>query len=442
MKPFGFLLLIVVIKELFSKNTKNAKYLKIVSILVFLELFVNAGYFLKVGSYEILYSEFVLIILILFSMSFIIKHSLNKRLVYAGFILMSSIILTEVLLVINPLSEPILRNNDYIVPQFSIYSLLISIRVLFFIIIALTSKSAFKEEGYKTVTNTIQVNGMAMISLLYVEWIINNIFKNDYFRRIVSYIFGTGVNTVDVLLTRGNLHSIQGFMREPAHLSEGLFYFLLIIIMSDIEIRKVNKLFLMTVPLILLSGSFSGVLYIIALFVIYLSKNKITSVYTLAIITVVLISIPFIIRSDLFKYYYSRLLNSLDIFRDGQTSLALTSEGFRLNTIIYTTKAFFKRPFIGLGLGVPYSYGFLSVLFASIGSIGAYLWYTFVFKIYGGIKFRVESMFIIIALLIVWSFTGNISITYSVFVLIIALLVGANDKNRLNAKEYLEYRGE
>lgn len=426
MNIFGILLLILIIRVLLLNKPKGDKYLYIFSLLILLELFVNTGYFIKFGEYELLYSEFVLIVLILFSLSLLIHRPINKKLLFCGLMFLGAIIITELMLIINPLEEPILRNNELIVPEFSLYSLMIASRYLLFVIVALAAKSVFGKEKVINVVGLMQKYSIFFIFLLYIEWILNNVLKVDYFRRGVSFIFGKGAYTVDALLTRGGLHSIQGFMREPAHLSEGLFYFLLIVILAGLDKRKTHRLILISAPLILLSGSFSGILYLIALFVIYMAKNKITSVYTIGVLILILISLPFLFSSELFQYYYTRLMNSFRILTNSQTSTTISSEAVRLNTVIYTFDAFLKRPLFGLGIGIPYSYGFLSGLLASIGSIGSTLWMLFVFKLFGNLRINIRTIFIIVAMIVVWNFTGNISVSYSVFILLIAVLIDGN----------------
>lgn len=431
MKLFGVFILIYVMSLILSKKSTVEKYITLIGLLASLELFVNAGYMFSVGEYELLYKEFVLVIVIIYSLFFILTKRIEKKMLLFGILLLNSIIVTEVLLTINPLNQEILRNSKYIVPEMAIYSLLITLRIVFIILIALALKIVLNRENLVKIVNYIYKFGSLILVVCYTEWVTKNLFKSEIFINVVTDIFGKGRFTVDTILTRGSLHSIQGFMREPAHLTEGIFYCLVLIILSNIEKKRINKFLLMALPLLLLSGSFSVLIYVGCLFIIYIAKNRITPVPVSIITLAIVVIIPFFITTNIFQYYVFRLTNSLNFFNANDAALLLTSEGVRINSIIETFKVFIKRPLFGIGLGMPYSYGFISVFLASVGSFGVILWFQFIFNVFGEVKINTKIIFVIIAISVSWMFTGNIENAYSIVTLLIAFSLGEMSKNNI-----------
>lgn len=435
MKPFGIILMGYLSWIIFSDKALKDKYAMLIGLLVSLQLFVTVGYMFVFGEFELLYGEFVLIIIILFSILIMFIKKIDKRLLLSGFILFSSIVLTEVLLTVIPLSEMILRNKDYVFPKISFYSLIVSLRMVAFIIVALVLKKELNKDNLNKIIDYIYIFGVFTYFIIFIEWVTKNILKVRIFNDAVTLIFGQGKFTLDTILTRGNLNSLQGLMREPAHFTEGIFYFTLLIILSDIKVKRINWVVLFSLTILLFSGSFSSVLYIATLIIVYIAKKKIKISHVMLIGAILLFLIPIVMSSDIFKYYYLRLINSVDFLKTNDASLLLTSEGYRIHSIIETFKLTFKRPLFGIGLGIPYSYGFLSMLFSSMGFLGVSAWYSFVFKIFAEMKIKPISLFILLSLTAVWIFTGSMGNAYSIVILLIAFEIGKISKQHPSFKQ-------
>lgn len=421
-QPFGILLTIYLAKNiLFTKKLKTRDLFGFLfTVLVFLELFVNVGYFLKVGNYEFLYDEFVLVLLLIVSMVAILKNMNNIRLRITMLIFVASILITEIFLAFNPIEDTIFRNGEYIVPTFSMYSVLVTSKVLIMLTISIVALKYIDKTKIDILFDRLLKYVSFMYGIILIEWITKNIFKSNIFHTVINYIFGRGQYTVDFLLERGSGYSLQGLQREPAGLSFGLFMFLIILIFSNAENKKKNRYFIIGIIFLVLSGSLSGAGYALALVVCYMinSKRKIKPVfYVLSLAVVFILVVP----KDLLTYYTSRIINSINILGLSNQITEYTSEHVRLFSIQETLRTvFIKRPLFGAGLGIPYSYSATVMLISSIGVIGGLAWFSDYFLSIGKIK-SLKKFLIIIVMLGVLIFIGSIKIVYSGFVLFLAL---------------------
>lgn len=421
-QPFGILLIIYITKIVFfsKKITTKDVFGFLFTLLVFLELFVNVGYFVKIVNYEFLYDEFVLVLLLLVSVVAILRNMHNIRIRVTMLIFVITILITEIFLVINPIEGTIFRNVEYVIPEFSMYSVLVTSKVLIMLTISIVALKYIDKTKIDVLFGRLLKYVSFMYGIILIEWITKNIFRSNIFHSVTNYIFGRGQYTVDYLLERGSWYSLQGLQREPSGLSFGLFMFLIILIFSSVENTKKNRYFIIGITFLVSGGSLSGAGYALALVVCYMinSKRKIKPIFYVLSLAVVFI---LIVPKDLLTYYTSRIINSVNILGLSNQVKEYTSEHARLFSIQETLRTvFMKRPLFGAGLGIPYSYSATVMIISSIGVIGGLAWFLDYFLSIGKAK-SFKKILIVLIMLSILSFIGSIKIVYSGFILFLAL---------------------
>jgi len=420
-KPFGMLLLILILRNIaFNKQACfKSSFVYLSSLLVFLELFVNVGYMFKFGDFELQYSEFVTALLFAYSAR-VVFGSEKIGIKYSMIMLSLSLIVTELLLILNPIGQAIYRNNTYVIPKFSLYSLQIFARVIVGLIISIGALNTLTRQDIANVSHRIVEYAKVTYVVCAVEMVVKNVFHSTMFNEVVGSIFGVGESTLDILMKRGSLYSLQGLLKEPSHLTFGLFMFLVILIYSDVPIKTKDRMFIFGLLLLVVSGSFAGFGYAISLVLMYFIVNE-RRLKPGSFVLLFFAMLIFIIPNSMTTYYLTRLTNSLRILDSFMAPDLVTSEQVRLNSIIETYRTvFLQRPFFGAGLGIPYAYGTNIMILSSIGIAGFGLWFWYYF-ISIGKCLTFKKIFTVSVIFFVFSFIGSISVLYSMFTIQLVL---------------------
>lgn len=319
-------------------------------------------------------------------------------------------------------------------PKLSVYSLMITVRFIIMVFVAIIWKNRIDFESLERIIRYIQKFSKYIIALLLIEFITKNIFHSRIFNDVVSQLFGVGESTVTFIFKRGNLYALQGLTREPSHLALGLFYLALILIFSN-RFKNIIKDLIIISFILFVSGSFSAVLYISAIMGVLILRYYKKRKFLLTIPISVLLGALFL-QLNVSSYYFDRIINSIQFLTNPNYGInnAATSESFRFTTMFESLNLFMDRPLFGIGLGIPYSYGFVSGALASIGIIGFILWFRYVFFTIGNNSFK--SFKYIVTLLVVWFFVGDMSILYGLITILLSSIIG--NENRLNKLITLE----
>lgn len=421
-QPFGVFLIVFLIKKIFFCRKKSIEkhFSMLFLVLVFLELFVNVGYFVKINNYEVMYDEFILILLAIYCFFEVLRNPSKTKIKFSMLSFTFVLIVTELLLVVNPINESIYRNGIYILPNFSFYSILVFFKVLIMLFVSIVSLHLLNEIEIANLFSKLQKLAIIIYILVLIEWVTKNIFQSNIFHIVVNFIFGRGEYTVDFLLERGSSYSLQGLTREPAHLTFGLFIFAIILIFSKINIKEKHILFITDIIILSLSGSLSGIGYAIALIVIYILNSKSRVKYMLYLIGGAILTAVFGPK-ELLMYYIGRIINSISLFLMPSADSAYTSEFVRIFSIQETFRTVItKRPFFGAGLGIPYAYSGTIMIISSIGVIGLLAWFYYYFISIGKMK-TLTKYISILTMFIILSLIGSISIIYSGYILLLVL---------------------
>jgi len=401
-------------------------YIKLLTLTICVETFVNVGYFFRIGNYDVLYSEGVIGIIGILSIIIIVKRPINTKMFILGMMLICSVIISSITLLGWPADYEVITYgmswydyfyNNMSYPEFTLQTIKMAFRIVLYVIIATATVSTMKVEYLKRIVKSFITCGSIIIYYSLLEFIIKNILKSNVLNNFIYWFFGVGDSTLINLLERGSIYSLQGFMREPSHLAASMFLFGLTVVFSHQQQKTTWKLLLCTFGVMLLSRSFAGVLYILAIYTMYAivnNKKVIFSCFALCIV-------PIILWSSYFEYYSDRIINVMGFINSKEASIAV-SEHIRLLSAFENLKAFIYRPLFGIGIGTSYAYAFFPSLLSNMGLIGCLSWLIFMFKGIGKIRLE-NNILIILVLIITWSLNGNMGDAYSMGLLLIMLQI-------------------
>ncbi len=426
MRPFGIIILIMVFYILFKNRKFSDIYIKILALTMCVEVFINLGYFIIISNFELQYSELLIGILGLLSLIQIIRSKVNKKLFLLGCFLLSSVIISNILLIIAPYDNPIITFgigwNNYFTgnlasAEFSFQTIKMSFRIILYILITIASVSLMTENYVREITSRFIRFGLFVMSFAAIEFILKNIFQSNALNIINSWFFGAGDWTVEVLLERSSTFALQGFMREPAHFASAMFAFGLVLVFSNKEMKSSKKLLAVSIVMFL-SRSFAAVIYIVVLFGIYAVVNNKKLVYSIS----AMLLVPLVAITNYFSYYIERLGNIIQLFAASEVNRTM-SEHVRIISVVENLKILAERPFFGIGIGTTYAHGFIPTLLASAGIFGFALWFSLMYIGVAKMKRNMNNFIIIFLLLICWTFTGSIANAYSMSLLLLVLII-------------------
>lgn len=432
MHPFGIFLVLILIWTFIRTKHIDRIFIKLLTITICIEAFISVGYFLKLGSLEITYSEFLLVILGIISIFLIIIKPINKKLLTLGFCLIFVIIISNSLLLLNPVKQQIITygmswRDVGVYPSFNLQTIMMSFRIVLFVLVAMAAISTLKNNIEYLRTRFIKF-GTFILMVIAFEFILKNIFHSNIFSSFINFLFGTGDFTVDVLLERGNTFSLQGLTREPNQLSTSLFYFGLIVLFSKDKIKHFNLIFIVTIVEMLASRSLGGILLSLCLLAVYFIKqNKMF----LAVFTVILAT-PFVAFTNYFTYYLNRILNSLSFLTNTQLVNFNMSEQTRIYSIIENFNLALDSPFFGIGVGTSYAFGFLPSLLSNIGLLGFSFWLLFIFSGIANQRINFKNVLMFTLLILAWIPTGGLNTMYSMSLLLLMIILRSDSLRKTN----------
>lgn len=411
-------------------------------MMIFLELFVNTGFFLRLGSYDVTYSETTLLFISIITLFLFIRNAGKIKLRVSLLVFLFSVIITELYLAINPINDYIYRNGLYVKVEISFYSIIIFLRVLMIIFISAAAIHTFSKNRLDMTVKKLSKWAFSIYLICYIEWLVKNIFNSSIFNAFVNFIFGKGANTVDFLLERGSLFSLQGLTKEPAHLAHGVFIFLVIILLSNLKAKEKQVHFMLGGLILLISGSFSGFGYFFTILIMYFYTSKHFTYLRLAFVVVFACLVITLAPSDLISYYFMRAENTIEslLKPENVSFVVLNGRVFSMHETFKTVVL--KRPLIGAGLGIPYAYSANLMIVASIGITGFVTWFYYFFLSIGNAIERKKTFFIILFFSI-FMLIGSINIIYSGYTLLITMELnsfGIKHKESLKKSPALAFR--
>ncbi|MDC1532084.1 hypothetical protein N8473_05230 [Amylibacter sp.] len=321
--------------------------------------------------------------------------------------------------------------------SFSMQSILMYIRVCFFIAIILAAKSFLNTLDWMHVlrflTNIAKILVIFGIFEIFIKYIIGYDL-NEF----LQLIFGRGI------ATGGDETRLQGISREPSIYALALFNMIILFIINiklKIKIQETLIWLILTIAIGALASSFSFYL------VMFSASAMIVGVYSTnigkvnikrfgliiitSIVVIFMIGIIFLFWNSYFLYRVSDALTqmSLAFTRTYIIGLDFSSSASRLIGIFESFMSYTARPFLGLGIGTTYCVSGIVSILANIGLIGFIVWIRVLTVHY----YRL-NLLLIISLMLPVTLTNDLSTLYdTAYVALIPLLfIAVNGRSKIN----------
>lgn len=397
-----------------SRGTRELLF-NIVLLTASIELFVEVGYFVRMGDFGISYrraSEAVMFFVSLFALS---KYSIKKNKILKYAIGLSTISILAILLLIvfpsnvlvgtitDDWTEIITQQSWMSHPEISIFVLQEYIQMLIYVATLLAIYSSFREEDYFRLLDMFARITKFVLFLGIMEFIVKYVFRFLDYGKFLDLVFGYRSSTTIIARIRGFGVELQGLTQEASHYSYMLFIATVILISQNAisKSKRDYKWIFTGIMLMVFCMAFSSVLYISALAFIYMlyrwnstqDGNAIIKrrlfVAALIVGAIILIlsfnpaSLP-TSPQDFLSRRIASLFQEKDVILSGYWQVDKTalewSNRVRLLSIFITLKAFLYRPLFGYGLGTITCFGATAMMLAGTGIFGVYYWTKFTFS--------------------------------------------------------------
>lgn len=421
MVSFAALVILLILLYVIARfSNLNRLQLSIWYILVFFSIITDSGYFIRIGSFDIKFSDALLLMLLLTSFLNYKQRKLGITTLTTGVLFCFSITIGILNLIINPLKEtyamPLTGAILYKQIEYSseVFQRLLS---TFFFVLALLFAGDLIRKNVRQ-TKKLIIYSTLLISLIGLfELAIKIGSGRPLVQEITATFFGVTSAQNLALFTRAGQYTLQGLMKEPYHYAYSFIPGLFLIALNNVSVSKKMCVLvsILSIFVLIFSLSFAGfgvIIAFLALTIIRLIKeSKRTKGFFVVVIVVacLIISFPllmlFLNELSIGQYYYSRAVSLL-------TGEQVGSEGVRQLTISNAFQIFLKRPLFGSGIGTNSAYGFLPSVLSNIGIISVILW--LVFLVSATIPKTVRTSIVFLAfLLVVLTYIGNLSWAYS-----------------------------
>lgn len=421
MVSFAALVILLILLYVIARfRNLNRLQLSIWYILVFFSIITDSGYFIRIGSFDIKFSDALLLMLLLTSFLNYKQRKLGITALTTGVMFCFSITIGILNLIINPLKEtyamPLTGAILYKQIEYSseVFQRLLS--TLFFVLALLFAGDLIKKNVRQT--KKLIVYSTLLISLIGLfEFAIKIGSGRPLVQEITATFFGVTSAQNLALFTRAGHYTLQGLMKEPYHYAYSFIPGLFLIALNNVSVSKKMCVLvsILSIFVLIFSLSFAGFGVIVAFLVLtiirLIKESKRTKGFFVVVIVVacLIISFPllmlFLNELSIGQYYYSRAVSLL-------TGEQVGSEGVRQLTISNAFQIFLKRPLFGSGIGTNSAYGFLPSVLSNIGIISFILW--LVFLVSATIPKTLRTSIVFLAfLLVVLTYIGNLSWAYN-----------------------------
>lgn len=403
----------------------------IIKIMIAFSVYINVGYFFKLGSFELAYSELMIFLVVLVGLFKVnIKLTMSKALLLVGFL--TTIFIGYFHLSVTDSPPMILPTGIgwdayfygrvvFKAAELNSAHIMRLIRITLFIVlyyvfdkyILINEKSA----------NEIKVFIVKFAVVAAIFGIFEQFFKLFISPSLIGDtlggIFGYANSQLHWYVERGGIPVLQGLTLEPGHYVQSFIPAILILFTNSYFTSKQTlSMFMLFSFVIFLSGSFAGfaiLLFMIALYVLGEKRNFWVKVlvFLSAIILVSILLMNF--RPDIFIYYTNRLQAFFTNQNIG------SSESVRLLSVDYATDLIKRYPFFGVGFGTTGVSGFIPSILLNFGLIGTVFWLLIMLN--GFVKTTVKNRFWLILLIPIFFFIGGVRNIYGVEMILIFAFV-------------------
>ena len=266
------LLILFLIFGSIKYNTKELYYVFLLKVLIVFSLYIQIGYFIQIGSFQLEYSELLMIIIVVLGFSSFKngKVPILSWLVFLG--LMMSIVLGYFSLIFSQENSLVLAEGgswDQVVwgnqflteATFTASNIMKLLRILVFILLFWIIDMLLSQKNY--IINELKIftvnAGVVFAGIALIEQITKTILKSTVFLDVTTSIFGVAASQVTKNFERGGLFALQGMTFEPSVFALSFLPPILLLLTSSNfkEIKKFSILSLF-IYVIICSGSFGG----------------------------------------------------------------------------------------------------------------------------------------------------------------------------------------
>lgn len=400
MRPFGVLVLFYIIFLFSRKESATKKNLDFIAFSLSVSLYVQVGQLYQDDSFDISCAFFLEIILFLWSIYHIIKGKrVSRKNFYAIVFLIIVLMLNLIIMNIYPYREPMITTGtspDAIVlgqatmktVVFSFSNIFMALKIIMMAVIILVVRQRSTEE-IRYILNKIAQLGKLYLCYCVLEFIIKNIFHSNVLFALQNIILGVANATYTGFGTRGGLHTLQGFTREPSNLALQLLIILCLLIYQSETLHKNNTVWIgIGLALMLGTRALTSVLCFFTVAVLlYLSKkdrlNK-SSIIVLVILFCAALSFAIVILSGSIladNYFVNRFFNvltELSRILDGswrRYGAGNVSNRARMYSLVEGIRVILNRPLMGTGVGTSGCLSEFVGFTGNLGIIGVTAWF-------------------------------------------------------------------
>lgn len=464
MPIFSAIIVLYVLYCFFMKSATNAYY-SLLTISIFIELIYPQGNFLgnKTGI-GLGYRNVSLIIIFIGSLLYLTRNKffVNKKILYSSAFFIGVVLIGIILSYIMPYDGYIIHTpegwdlflsgrNSMIKADIPLASNIKNIVLLGLFIFNVTIfKSLIDKEKLTQILDKIVKYLYFIILYGVIEFLIKYVFRMpDLMISLNSALFGVAENTVTYSLTRGDMLGLQGVTSEPSHYVGSLFLIIVLFSICDkIHPRKkYNLLIFISFIFMVLSGSFSSILYLIVAlyycFYLYYGqyKNKWAKLCkNILIDTLVFFMLLFslyMVLNITNSYYLERLENALVVINSiadsnlvGNIGTGESSWG-RLLSLYYGFNIFYQNPLFGIGLEYQSVYDLTINILCNTGILGLISYFM---VISSGYKEKTDRFAIFLLVIIGGVFNSFVAKPYEVIIVVLSaftMLYCNNDKRNI-----------
>ena len=410
MSIFSLVIVGIVTKCIYEKRKLSDIIVSITALSILLELGISVGYFIRVGSFEVGFSEATIILDTFFCIAYLVhRKKVDKKTGIFGVILLSSALISIFLLIVAPYSGTVVQSAeewDYyyfygVKPddlrisfnQVKEFMHLLCYVILFTCVFTLeTQKRYIILQKTKKGSKIFLVLGAIEIIFVYI------LNKQEFLTTIEKKILGDSYFTDGSLLSIGYSNRLRGLKSEPSMYAYTLFIFGVMFLVGWLYYKNKNdrKWFMLSMVLMVLTKSFSAVLCM-GLVVVYVlifhykktnsAKKLLYFIISAVIIGISLFALVKIANATHFNSYYLErirkgILSMTDLSIGGWNGDYATYDGstkVRLISIVGTWAYVLKRPLFGLALGSTYAHSTMITVLAGLGWVGTLIWVIFTF---------------------------------------------------------------
>ena len=470
---FGFIVVAIYLYQvfhcLFKGKSLYSLYVFSMAFSCCLEINSLGGYMFKTaGGNEIAYNEVVIgltsaiALIMLVSNKMRIKKKLLIRLLIFNLIIFLGIAFAVILPSDAKILDATTGNWDaFLAGESEKTSIVIGnqtylmlVRCAIISLLLLVSKAFLKRKDYQKIVSSILVTIKIHLIFVLFEYVTQTFFSLSIASQFRTAFFGLAKATYTGIIFRGSHAELQGFTKEPSHLSDVLFLFVAFIILT----KSVNKNIIwlvLTVFLWLISGAFSAIMYIAALGLMYyicyreeritIKENegrKIKIRSSIIIICILIIGgIGFTVLIFNNEYLVSRMEKAIAVITTIYNTASIgklgsSSETARIYGAFDTIRTVLtNRPLFGFGLGTAYAHSGIACALGQIGILGVLSWMQLLKQYinFDGIRNKKNIEWIYITVFILPNILkGDLTMIYSTRIIPMLFLISTYAKYKIN----------